>query len=68
MEEKSAVQTVFRLNMVDIHILRYTKPFEMTVPGVRTCTSCLESCDDSQRDSEIFSVGAEGGWPKASPP
>lgn len=39
--------------MVDIHMVGCTKPFKMTVPGVRICTSCPESCVDSERDSVI---------------
>ena len=46
--------------MVHIHVLRYTESFAMTAPGVRASTSCPESCVDSERDSAIVSVGAEG--------
>lgn len=46
--------------MVHIHILSCTESFVMTAPGVRASTSCPESCVDSEPDSAIISVGAEG--------
>lgn len=49
-----------QVSMIDIHMVRCTKPFKMTVPGVRICTSCPESCVDSEHDSVILTVGTEG--------
>lgn len=57
-EKKSAFQTLSRLSMTGTHMITCTKPLEVTVPGVRTCTSCPESWVDSECDSSILIVGA----------